>query len=156
MFGILFNLVSFLAIRRMRHLLTPQILHEGVELNERRARHNKALTTIAFLPKIGLSYLLITGMMVGMSKSKGYIFKHYKSCRSLTERLSLFFFTAGQTVLQLSLWSQVLSPAHMFVLQLLILRYNAHVRSHIKRMLVISVHQMHQILLPVKYLEPIL
>ena len=77
-FGILFNIVSFLALRRMRHLLTPQILHEGAESNERQARHNKALTTFAFIPKLGMSYLLITGMMVGFSKSKGDIFMNHR------------------------------------------------------------------------------
>ena len=53
----------------MRYLITPQILHEGAE--QKHSRHNKALTTIAFVPKLGLSYILITGLMAAFSKSRG-------------------------------------------------------------------------------------
>ena len=54
--GIVFNVVAFCAIKKQRYQITPQILHDGQEVNPRQARHNMTLANLGTLKGYFLAY----------------------------------------------------------------------------------------------------
>ena len=72
--GIAFNTVALYAIQRQAYPITPQILHDGSEVNLRGSRHNKSLATKSTLAFFLFIYLWGLGLLARHFYSGGELY----------------------------------------------------------------------------------
>ena len=72
MVGFIFSITSLFLIKKQTYDITVQILHDGPGegMDPRRARHNRALTTLKFLPFVASVYILIASVQISFSQTK--------------------------------------------------------------------------------------
>ena len=68
--GLVYNSVALYLIRRQKYDLSPQIIHDAPAYGYGQARHNRALTTLKFLPVVLAVNILIVSMQVVSSQTK--------------------------------------------------------------------------------------
>ena len=70
--GFIFSVTSLILIKRQKYDITVQILHDGPGegINPRQARHNRALTTLKFVPVVAALFGLIASFQVSFSQTK--------------------------------------------------------------------------------------
>ena len=132
--SILIHIISLLAIKRQKYLITPQILHSGDATQK--SRHNRAMVTLKAVGAFLLFYFFVAGMLFVFSRAKRKPFYFYYRSHT-TKIIALnFCFTliAGQTLAQLLLWC-FLGPLHTFLTQSYLLT-NPDTRSYVKRTIV--------------------
>ena len=65
---ILVHVITFLAIKRQKYLITPQILHDGD--STRKSRHNRAMLKLKAVGAFLLFYLFGAGILFVFSRAK--------------------------------------------------------------------------------------
>ena len=69
--GLLYYFVGLLLINKQKESLSPQVLHDAPDgVRPHQARHNKALTTLKFLPFVLGAYVLIATLQFLFSQTK--------------------------------------------------------------------------------------
>ena len=135
--SILIHIISLLAIKRQKYLITPQILHNGDATQK--SRHNRTMVTLKAVGAFLLFYFFVAGMLFVFSRAKREPFSFY--CCTCTKKLLLMYarnvylsLIAGQTLAQLLLWCS-LGPLHTFLTQSYLLA-NPDTWSYIKRTII--------------------
>ena len=73
--SILIHIISLLAIKRQKYLITPQILHSGDATQK--SRHNRAMVTLKAVGAFLLFYFFVAGMLFVFSRAKRKPFHFY-------------------------------------------------------------------------------
>ena len=97
--SILIHIISLLAIKRQKYLITPQILHSGDATQK--SRHNRTMVTLKAVGAFLLFYFFVAGMLFVFSRAKRKPFYFYHRTHTIRAKILLrFFYLIGNRKLE--------------------------------------------------------